>query len=287
MRRRTKQNNTLKLLALAGVLILCIGGLVFAVLQVGSLRTPDKYGCFSKIEVPVTAVLVDSSEPRWNEQQGRALRIYLDTLFDELRFNERLEVYTTEGDQVSSIVKPRFHVCGQTTSSDELEADGAPSGNAGFLRKQKERLYHKVLAPELDALLTLNPDESRRQFYQSPILETIKAISRKLKFGDQLRVISDLLQNSDSMQACRTFNELPPFSAFKKRAVYKQKLKPKSLEGVHVQVLMLQRYGYAQGELKYCTESELQDFISDYFIDNSVESFDFIHIREGYTGTGQ
>ena len=283
MRRRSKHNMP-KLLALAGALALCIGGLIFAALQAYGARTPDKMGCFSDLSQLQTILFVDASEPRWNEEQRRSLRHYFDELYNSLAFNERLSFYTTEGDVISDIMPPRFHICGQARTAAELEAVNAQGGTAGYLQKQHERLYKHVFAPQLDGLLSLKPDEARRQSSQSPVLEQVKSLSRKLKLGSRLILASDLIQNSDSAQFCRVQNDMPPFADFKKRRVYLSRLKPEPLEGVAVEVLMLQRAGYGQTGLGFCRdEEELRDFWRDYFLDNGAASVRFIRIRHGYT----
>ncbi len=287
MRRRT-QKNMLRLAAYSSVLALCVGGLGYAALQNIGKRTPDRFGCFDDIEQPHTTVWLDASQPRFNDEQGRSLRRYFDQLYTSLGFNERLSVFTSEGDQVGSVTKPRFHVCGQASRPEQLEAVNANGGQAGYLKKQKLRLYEKVLAPELDALLSAKPAAARRQLYQSPILEQIADLSRagQLKPGSRLIIISDLIQNSDSAQFCRVQNDMPSFANFEKRRIYQQRLKPQSLEGVTVEVLMLQRQGYGQGGLRHCySEEELRDFWRDYFIANGVKNPRFIRIRQGASGS--
>ena len=193
---------------------------------------------------------------------------------------------TTEGDQISSTPKARFHVCGTAKTPDDLDEIGAQSASAGFLRKQKQRLYENVYAPQVDAMLSPTPDESRKQVSQSPMLEMVKNISHMKDFvlGSQLILLSDLLQNSDTAQFCIKQNQMPPFRIFRKQESYQQRLVPRSLEGIDVTVLLLQRYGYGQRFLKYCkNEEELTTFWRDYFTGNGAVNPVFIRIREGHT----
>lgn len=285
MRKRKRKNNNAmgKTIGLTAVLVLCIGGLGYAALQGMGKNVADKYGCFDSTYQKQTAVLVDASEPRWNEEQGRSLRQYFEQLYTSLAFNERLSVYTTEGDMVGSVVAPRFYVCGQATSPEELEAINADGGSAGYLKKQRERLYQKILAPELDALLTDNPNAARKQNNQSPILEMIADVSRmaRLEANDRFIIVSDLIQSSNTAQFCRVKNDMPPFVQFKQKRIY-QRLKPQSLEGVKVEILMLLRSGYGSRSYAYCfSEEEIKNFYRDYFMDNGVAAPRFIRIREG------
>ncbi len=77
---------------------------------------------------------------------------------------------------------------------------------------------------------------------------------------------------------------MPSFRVFRERETYRQRLVPRSLEGIEVTVLLLQRYGYGQGFLKYCkNEEELTTFWRDYFTGNGTVNPVFIRIRSGYT----
>ncbi len=283
-----RHNNTMtpKAWLHAGFTVLAVGGLGIAIYLGSGKPMPDQYGCYESIEQSNHFVLFDASEPRLNEQQARSARNHFDELFANLGFNQKLSVITTEGDQISSPPKARFHVCGSARSPEELEENDAASATAGYLKKQKQRLYDEVYAPQIKALLSPTPDESRRQTSQSPILEMIQGISQMQGFvpGSRLTVLSDLLQNSESAQFCTKRNNMPPFRIFRKQEIYKQRLAPHSFEGVDVAILLLQRSGYGRGVYKYCkNEEELTRFWRDYFIGNGAASPKFIRIRNGYT----
>jgi hypothetical protein len=206
MRRYTRKI-TPKSLAYAGLLAACASGLGFIGFQSYGKATADAHGCFYEAPQPQSFVLVDASEPRFNDEQAQSLPIYFDRLYETLGFNERLSFVTTEADQVASVA--RLHVRGQATDPAQLEAIGAASAQAGYLKKQQRRLYEKIVAPEFEALLSADPGEKRRQLYQSSILEMIADLSRlpDAKPGSRIIIVSDLIQNSDSAQFCRTRNE--------------------------------------------------------------------------------
>ena len=288
MNRRKRQRQQLRsVLAYSGALALCLGGLGVAAWQSIGKLSPDSYGCIDGAPQAQTLVLFDASEPRFNDEQARSLRRYFDQLYERLGFNEKLSVYTSEGDQVASVLKPRFHICGQATLPEQLETVGAVSAQAGYLYKQRQRLYDKILAPELDILLSAELEDSRRQLYQSPMLELMADLSRSpnLTPGSRLIIISDLIQNSDSAQFCRVKGDMPPFAVFQDRTIYQTRLKPQSLHGIQVELLMLQRLGYSQEGLRYCRdEEELRAFWRGYFKANGVSNPRFIRIRLGGTG---
>ncbi|MCR9261214.1 MAG: hypothetical protein NXH95_15940 [Pseudomonadaceae bacterium] len=284
--RRRSAANTKTLVTYGVGIVVFGGGLVFAALDQIGKPVANEIGCYTEIDGAKTVALVDASDPRWSLEQARSLHNYFDGLWNDLDFNERLSVYTSEGDQIGSVPRPRFGVCGQARSSEELEDIGASSATAGYLAKQKQRLYEKHLAPELDEMLAIDPDQSRRQSTQSPLLELIADLSRSanLQNGSHMVVVSDLLQNSDSVSFCRVQNDMPPFSAFSKRAIYKNRLQPNSLEGVSVDLLMIQRPGYGRGGLRFCaSEDELAQFWLDYFDANGA-SARIIRIRHGIVG---
>jgi hypothetical protein len=284
MKRYSRRHSAfnIKTLLYGALLVLMLGGMGYATFRSYGKPTPDAYGCFAGVQQPATFVLVDASEPRFNTEQARSLRTYFDKLYAALSFNERLSFVTSEADQIASVASPRFYVCGQAKTPEQLEAIGAASAQAGYLKKQRERIYEKIVGPELNALLSETPDENRRQLYQSPIMEMIADISRQpdLKPGSRIVVASDLIQNSDSVQFCRTKNDMPHFQVFRQRPVY-ARLKPGSLQGIEVEVLMIQRLGYGQTGLEYCaSEDELMAFWRDYFADNGAKAH-FIRIRHG------
>ncbi len=288
MRRRKQNKDLLKIIMLSVVLIACIGGFGYTAFNTMGQATADQYGCFDDAEQRHTFVLFDASEPRLNVQQHRSVRQYMDDLYANLGFNERLSFITTEGDQVSSVPKARFHVCGAANRSEDLDDIGAQSASTGYLKKQKQRLYDKVYAPQIEAMLSPTPDEIRRQVSQSPVLEMIKNVSNMRDFtpGSRLIVLSDMLQNSDSAQFCVRQNHMPSFRIFREKKIYQQRLVPRSFEGVEVMTLLLQRYGYGQGFLRYCkNEEELTTFWRDYFIGNGAINPEFIRIRDGHTAS--
>lgn len=285
--RRRKNTHITKTLGAASALILCIGGMGWIAVQSMGLKTADAQGCFAATAQRQTAIVVDASAPRWDVTQGRALRTAFERFYDSLTFNERLSIYTTEGDQIAAIVKPRFSVCGQVGTTQALEAVGAAPAQTDFLQRQKERFFDKHVMPELESLLTQTPDSQRLQNYESPIFEMIQAVTRaaKLTRGDRLIVISDFIQNSaDSVQFCRVQNDMPRFGTFAKRQIYQDRLQPPSLVGVEVKALMLIRGGYGQGGLQFChSEEELRGFWRDYFIANGVKAPTFVRVRGGYS----
>ncbi|MCG7927713.1 MAG: hypothetical protein JAY67_19515 [Candidatus Thiodiazotropha taylori] len=281
-RRRRKTNWPLMIGGTVSILT-TMAGLGYAAFQAYGKPVPDRYGCFDGVSGKQTHVLLDASEPRFDADQQRALLRYFKQEYDRLAFGDRIAVYTTEGDQQASVLSPRFHICGPAREPEQLIAIGADAGSSGYVRKQRERLYEKRFLPELQAVLSDDLADARRQSTQSPILEMVADLSRKPSVhpGAKVVLVSDLVMNSDSARFCQVQNDMPPFSLFSQRRVYQGRLKPRSLEGVHVDILMLLRPAYGP----FCRdEDEIRRFWVEYFRANGVKEPRVIRIRHGLGG---
>lgn len=243
--------------------------------------TPDRQGCYEGIPSPQTLLWIDVTSLRLSEPQMLALRRAIDDVYGGLGFNERLSIITTEADTFSSVPKPRVHVCGQARSPEELEAAGASAAMPGYLERKRHELYERVLGPELDAILSPQALEARAGMMHSPILEQIAYLSRSLTAGDRLVLATDGVQNSEAAKFCQVRGDMPSFSSFAKRDLYRQLLKPQRMDGVRVTWLMVQLPSYGA----YCSgEGEVRRFFEDYFTGNGASMLDVIRIRFGKAG---
>lgn len=279
-RSKRKKNQYLKLIATAFVLLGCTAGLGTMLFQAMGQKVADEYGCYDDIYSPQTALILDASEPRFDELQARSLLTFVDKTYDELAPNERFSVFTTEADVLGDIVKPRFHLCGQASSPQEQKELTGSEATTAYLRRLKETFYEELLRPQLHKLFALEADQERQQRNQSPILEMVQAVVRdqQLESGDRLFLMSDLVQSSDSAQFCRQQGDMPLFSNFAKRRIY-QRLKPRDMDGIDVTILMLLRGGYGSTGYEFCRdEEEIADFWRDYFEDNGAR-VEVIRIR--------
>ncbi|MFQ3244106.1 MAG: hypothetical protein ACI9SP_000731 [Arenicella sp.] len=279
---RRKNKDMPKLLAAAATLTLLCGGLGYMAVDGWDEVGADQYGCYGASNKPTVAVIIDSSEPRWDKTQQRGIYTYFELLHNELGANQRLAVYTTQIHKVASILKPAFYVCGQAKSSDELPSN-AVQAQAGYLKRQKQRLYDEVFKPELDKVLALDIPEKERQVYESPIFELLQTVSHmeSLSQGDTLVMVSDGVQSTESARFCSVQGAMPSFNSFKKRRIYKDRLKLPRLEGLDVSFLFLQRGGYGEGALRYCSsEEEIRAFWKAAFKDVGA-NVDYIRVRSG------
>ncbi|GAB4182368.1 MAG: hypothetical protein Tsb002_03560 [Wenzhouxiangellaceae bacterium] len=282
-RYRRNASSRPKLLAYAIGIALSVGGLGYAALSAFGKPLPDALGCYSAALQAQRIVFIDASEPRWNSQQAQAMHSYMDQLWRDLAFNERLSVYTTESEVNHSIIRPRFEVCGQATDPLELEAIGAQSATPGYLHKQKQRLYAQKLLPQMAAILSTAPSEERRQRRESPLFEVLQDISKTLRQGARITVFSDQIQNSEAAQFCQVANDLPTFANFTKRPEY-QLVKPRDFRNASIELLLIQRDGYGQQQLEHCSgEAELVRFWRDYYQGNGAAEVFVTRIRRGFT----
>ena len=284
-RRKSKESNNMVKTAVMGTAA-AIGCIGLGIATFLSMNEPiaDEYGCYDALPSAGHKVVVfDTSEPRWNNVQHRSLLHHFESLFSTLAFNQRLSVYTNEGDKASSVLRPAFILCGVGTSPQEWVDNGLDEVSAGFLKKRRENVYNERVKPYLDTLLALKASEDQYQNSQSPLLEIMGQLSKTaLASGDSVEFITDGVQFTESAQFCRSFNDMPPYSAFQKRAVFRNRLAPNTFNGIDVNMLMLQRDGYGQDWLKHCHEDEIAAFWRDYFTDNGAGNFFLTRVRLGH-----
>lgn len=281
-RHRRTQSARPKMIGYAVGIALALGGLGYAALSVYGKPLPDALGCYDVAPQPQRIVLIDASEPRWNGQQAQAMHSYIDQLWNDLGFNERLSVYTTETEVNHSVIRPRFELCGQATDPRELEAIGAQSATPGYLQKQKQRLYDQILRPQMAAILNPSPPESRLQRYESPLFEVLQDISKTLRPNASIAVFSDQIQNSEAAQFCRVPNDLPTFANYTKRPEYRL-VQPRDFQNARIELLLIQREGYGLQQLAYCSgEAELVRFWTDYYRTNGAAEVFVTRIRRGF-----
>lgn len=269
-------------LALACAAVVSGGG--YLLYQDAQTLKPDELGCYAQPDQAHTMMLVDSSEPRKDSQQARDVTTFLKRFYDSTALsNERFQIINTEVDNIGSIPDPVVDVCIPPSSNADLERLGAPTTTQVFLDRQKDKVFDDTLAPAIDAMTERNP--ARPQRFESPILEQIQSLSRlrELQEGAGVKrmiIVSDLIQSTQDIQFCETQGHLPRFERFKTGDQY-PRVKPQSLAGVEVTVLMLIRPGYGP----FCTgEQELRTWWEDYFQDAGARRVDFVRLRYGVSG---
>jgi len=286
MSRRRKNTTPSPLTLSAYVMGILAGTGLLAYLAFATLDDPvaNKLGCYAEGPHSEVVVAIDVSPPRWNAEQQRAIYRFLSEVHENLRFNERLSIFTTEGDAYAALLTPQVQVCGSANQAEDLESIGVAAPTAGYLVKERTRRFEKLVKPELDTILALEAEPSRTQEYQSPVLEMLQSLSRRheFRYARRLIVVSDFLQNSETARFCTVQNDMPRFGEFAKRRIY-QRVAPESFDGIDIDFLMLQRAGYGGPSLPYCRdEEELQDFFYDYAEGNDARSVRLTRLRHGF-----
>lgn len=286
--RRSRHSITAKAAGYFAFTLLSIGGLGYAALDQYGQPTADEFGCYQSEDQTQSFVFFDASEPRFNDQQRRSLQNYFEFLFENIPFNEKLSFISTEGHQVASFVKPAFHLCGPARGSSDIENIGGKPVDTEYLKKQRQRVYEEQYIPYIVKLIAEDLPDNQRQTQQSPVLESIAAISKMDGFGPgaRLTLAGDLLQSSDLARFCVIKNDMPPYPIFRQRAAFSH-LKPNSLAGVAIHILLIQRDGFGSGFLRYCSsEDEVIRFYRDFFEANGTSDVSITRIRIGHVKEG-
>ena len=283
-KRRSRSRWTLSAFGFAAASVVAAGGIGFAVVQDANSAKPDVLGCYAP-ETASTAVLVDSSVPRWGATQQSDLLTFLSQLYEEgLAFNERFSMFLTAEDRIGTIPPPVLEFCGHARTPRELEDIGAARQEAPYLRRKSAKFRREVFDKILGEVFALTATKGNTQWVESPVLEQVQAISRLPQFADfeerSLVVVSDFLQNTKDAQFCGTKGHLPPFASFRETAYYKR-IAPKSLAGVRVTMLALVRDEIGGPGLPYCSEDELYGFWEAFFRAAGAESVEVIRLRVG------
>lgn len=278
--RSEPQKSSLPLvLSIAGGLILASSGLGYVVWQDLNTLKPDQHACYPQAGQAQTVMFFDSSNPRADVQQGRDIWTFVsDHYFRRAQANERFRMYNTEVDQIGSIPDPVVETCVPASTNADLEALGAPHVNPAYLATQRQRIFDQDIAPTLSAMV--DPTPANPQAFESPILEQIQGLSRlpELRRGTgrkSLIVVSDLIQATHEIRACREPGHLPRFERFRDGDHW-ARVRPESLAGVDVTLLMLIRPEYGP----HCTgEDELIRWWESYLEEAGAQSVQITRLR--------
>lgn len=212
--------------------------------------------------------------------QDRDLSRALQEAYATLPANVRLSVFTTANAVVGSLPVPVLSVCRPPATAPEQDALGLGSKPASYLAHQSEEARN-AFARSVESLLASAKDRAQAA-KDSPVLEQLQGISR-FRFDGPLKsltVYTDGLQNSESFQFCQSQGHMPPFAVFAQKPGYRF-LKPDSLEGVSVHLLLVEFGPLPAPGLQYCTSDEVRRFWPEYFKGNGADSVLLTRLRYG------
>lgn len=150
-------------------------------------------------EYPVVCVLIDKTDI-WEENAGKQLSIILKKIKNNLSVYERLVIYVLD----ESGNKQVFNMCNPGNGDQANSLYENP-------RKIKYKFDQKFSNP-LDLLIPdlTKPGVAKR----SPLIETIQKLNPTTN-NDQLIIISDLMQNSETISFYKDLNKLSSKSSIK------------------------------------------------------------------------
>lgn len=200
-----------------------------------------------------------------SRKQNRDLRQALQNAFAALPAKGRLSIFTTlEGDD-KTLLSPVSSVCRPVSTLDEQSMAGGASKTAAQLNHDS-KLANAYFGRSMDALIASATDPSKAAA-NSPIIETIKAISRYYRGNlDTFDLWTDGLQNSHQKQACQKVGHWMPYEVWKQSRQY-QYMVPDRFDGTHVNFYLVEHIPLPNPALPYCTQLEIRDFYPAMFED--------------------
>ena len=276
------KNNQKNMMAfgLIGVCMLAMVGFGFSAYQDSQYETMGKDYCYGQGD-PGTLFFIDYSPPKWSPMARRGIDEYLKILYEvQLHGNERFWVYVTSRERLSDVPEEFMTMCRPPRTSAEAVQKGGQAVAEPWLNRKGLEAFHDQYWAKLSTLLDADIKKDQ-EVRESPILQYMQSLSRMpFLTGNQfnrLIVLSDLIENAEGVQFCSAPGHLPSFKKFTTKEFW-PRLKPRSLKGVEVVILLLIRPYALYG---YCQEGEVEGFWTAYYKDAGAKSVEIIRLREG------
>lgn len=280
--RSATPSNLNKLLLLGGIpTITLIGGGLAMAYYMGIEQIDGDY-CFDRPDQHQRMVFLDSSlGENLSPQQIRDYKRAFENAYDDAPANSRLSLFTTALDIGGSIAEPVAEICKPAATVAEMEEIGAPSETAPYLGRQADEAKAKY--DEIVGRVIVDAQDVRKMAKDSPILENIQAISRYKGFQGRnrgLTTITDGVQNTETARFCQVQGDMPPLPTFKRQRRY-QDIAPDSLEGVEVDLLLVESIQLPQRGLEHCTNDEIRQWWPEFFKANGASKVTSTRLRYG------
>lgn len=236
--------------------------------------------CWPRDDQSVVAVAIDASFTAGiSSAQGRDYRNGLERIWNEAEANTRIDIFTTARGQSFSVAAPAFSICRPPHNLAQQNAIGAPTMHQNRLSSIFDEA-ELTWSQGIDEVLATASDAARSASH-SPILEMLSSISRFSGFSGPERhlvVFTDGIQNSPELgQFCVQQGHMPAYSRFQERTEFS--FYTPQLQGVAVQLYLVEHGQLPSGSLQYCSNVELRNWWGDYFRDNGVRTFDLLSLR--------
>lgn len=248
-----------------------------------SLEKLDAAFCLDRDDQAKHAIFLDQSlTTDLSAQQYRDYQQVFENTYEQAQANTNIMVFTTANDVEGSIAKPVFQICKPAGSVSENERLGAPSQNAAYLSIEAGEARSEFDTHVAQTLR--DAQDPSKAAADSPILEQLQAISRYRDFDGlnrSLSVITDGVQNTAGTASfCLREGHMPPFAVFKTESLYRY-VKPESLEGVNVNLFLVESVKFPHSHAPYCTNNEIRQFWPAYFTDNGAANVTLTRLRHG------
>lgn len=268
---------------LAGIMLAStslIGGGIYAAIAMQEEK-PDALGCYARDDQHQHAVLLDRSMTGLSEAQLRDTANGLEQVYEAAPANALISIFTTASDASGSIAKPVFEMCRPADTAAEIAALGLDEKPQAYLDRRKNEA-RKQLESAVGEIVTQMGNETNTAS-DSPILEQIRSVSRYPAFAKaqsrDLTVITDGIQNSHMAQFCVVQGQMPAFATFAQRPDYDLSIKPDSLDGGSVNLMLMEFNRLPSPVLPYCTSHELRQWWVDYFEGNGADKVTLNNLR--------
>ena len=249
------------------------------------IEQPDDSYCYARAAQHQEAISLDNSFIfQSSAAQIRDYRVGMAEVWDRVPANARISIFTSANDVDGSFANPVFTMCKPAATVEEQAEIGAPAKPAPYLKRQFAEAKASYFQA-LDEVLSDAQDASKSAG-DSRILERVQAISRHKYFSSAdrgLTIITDGIQNSDIARFCAVKGDMPSFKKFSKRADYKH-IEPEPLDGVVVNLLLVEFGTLPAPILPFCTNNELRKWWPDFFEGNGTHNVQTTRITYGVEG---
>lgn len=219
MRRRRKNQDLPKIIALSAVLAVCTGAMGYAALSTFGQPTPDQYGCFEEVKQRNTFVLFDASEPRLNTEQHRSVRHYLDELDEATNYKiNELESLLTWGRSYGirlHLIFQDFAAFERTYGKTALDTLLSETEIKQFLPGQRSPKTLEIISKQMLGEQSVLAMGANRSIEHLGLNETISEVGRPLATPDEIRRMKEgilfVRQYSPILFEPISYAEIEPF----------------------------------------------------------------------------
>ncbi|MEO0696958.1 MAG: hypothetical protein AAFY84_12755 [Pseudomonadota bacterium] len=265
MRRSLKRKLTLA----ASIVVPLSGVAAGGMYAVGELAKPQMDAqtfCAPEADQHNVAIFAEASFGHVaSDRQKHDLEAAILKAYADAPANARFSFFTTAAGRDGAIAESFRGGCKPAATPGEWSALGLAAKPPAYLKRQAKEAEATFNA-HTDAFLNLANDPDLKA-KDSPVLEQLAAIS-KVRFAgglDRLIVYSDGMQNTELARFCSHKGHMPAYAKFARDNPRFAAFTPESLQGVQVELLLVEHGPLPNTMFPYCTTVELRTWWADYF----------------------